>query len=167
MVSGLINSGDYRLAISPVPAQAFAVAEVDNRFVVGAIVTSAGSGYVTSPAVSIVDDSGTKATAVCQISGGVVTNISITDAGSGYSDTPTIEIAPPPAAAVSPTVLPVMRLDSASLAPYDNYQIQFTPAIGGTWENWNGGLFTPTGVTNSQYIFITNGIGFFRLQYVP
>jgi hypothetical protein len=97
----------------------------------------------------------------------VVTNISITDAGIGYTNTPRIEIDPPPAAAVSPTVLPVMRVDSACLAPYDNYQIQFTPALGATWENWNGGLFTPTDVTNSQCLFITNGNGFFRLQYVP
>ena len=77
------------------------------------------------------------------------------------------EIAPPPAAAVSPTVLPVMRVDSTSLAPYDNYQIQFKPDLGGAWGNWNGGLFSPTDVTNSQYLFITNGVGFFRLQYVP
>jgi hypothetical protein len=60
-----------------------------------------------------------------------------------------------------------MRVDSANLAPYDNYQMQFEPLIGGTWQSWNGGLFTPTAVTNSQYLFITNGTGFFRLQYVP
>jgi hypothetical protein len=60
-----------------------------------------------------------------------------------------------------------MRVDSASLAPYDNYQIQFKPDIGGTWMNWNGGLFSPTYVTNSQFLFITNGTGFFRLQFVP
>jgi hypothetical protein len=41
------------------------------------------------------------------------------------------------------------------------------PAVTGTWMNWNGGLVTPTDVTNSQYLFITNGTGFFRLQYVP
>jgi hypothetical protein len=44
---------------------------------------------------------------------------------------------------------------------------QFEPDLGGTWSNWPGGLFSPTDVTNSQYLFITNGIGFFRLQYVP
>ena len=167
MVAGVASSGDYRLALNPVPAQAFAVPQVVNGFVVGATVTSGGSGYFTNPAVSIVCRSGTNATAVSQISGGVVTNISITSAGIGYTNTPTIEIAPPPAAAVSPTVQLVMRVDSASLSPYDNYQIQFMPAIGATWENWNGGLFTPTDVTNSQYLFVTNATGFFRLQYVP
>jgi hypothetical protein len=58
-------------------------------------------------------------------------------------------------------------VDSADLAPYDNYQIQCKLDLGGAWGNWNGGLFTPTDVTNSQQLFITNGIGFFRLQYVP
>jgi len=130
-------------------------------------VTSGGSGYVTSPAVAIVGGGGTNATAVSQISGGVVTNITITDAGSGYTNTPTVEIAPPPAAAVSPIVLPMMRVDCASLSPYDNYQIQFKLALGGAWANWSGGLFSPTAVTNSQYLFISNGVGFFRLQYVP
>jgi hypothetical protein len=167
MVAGVWGSGNFRLALNPVPNQAFATAQVVNGFVVGATVTSGGSGYVTNPPVSIVGGRGTNATAVSHISGGVVTSISITSAGIGYTNTPTVEIAPPPAASVFPTVQPVMRVDSSNLAPYDNYQIQFTPAIGGTWVNWNGGLFTPTGVTNSQYLFITNGTGFFRLLYVP
>jgi hypothetical protein len=168
MVEGVAGSGDYRLALNPVPTQAFATAQVVNGFVVGATVTSGGSGYVTSPAVTIVGGGGTNATAISHISGGVVTNIAITDAGIGYTNTPTIRIAQPPAAAVSPTtVLAVMRVDSANLAPYDNYQVQYKSDLGGTWGNWNGGLFSPTDVTNSQYLFITNGIGFFRLQYVP
>jgi hypothetical protein len=140
---------------------------VDYGFVVHATVTSGGSGYVTSPAVTIVGGGGSNATAVAQISGGVVTNITITSPGTGYTSTPTVQIAQPPAAAVSPTVLPVMRVDSASLAPYDNYQVQFKPDLSGAWGNWSGGLFNPTGVTSSQYLFITNGVGFFRLQYVP
>jgi hypothetical protein len=71
------------------------------------------------------------------------------------------------AAVLPTTVLPVMRLDSANLSPYDNYQIQFKSALSGAWGSWDGGLFSPTDVTNSQYLFITNGVGFFRLQYVP
>ena len=164
----MAGSGDYRLALNPVPAQAFATAQVDNGFVVGATLTSGGSGYVTTPAVTIVGGGGTNATAVSHISGGVVTGITIADAGIGYTNTPTVEIDPPPVPAVSPTgVLPVMRLDSANLAPYDNYQIQFKPGLGGAWGNWNAGLFIPTDVTNSQYLFITNAAGFFRLQHVP
>jgi hypothetical protein len=168
MVAGVAGSGDYRLALNPVPAQAFATSIVYYGFVVGATVTSGGSGYVTSPAISIVGGGGTNATAVSHISvDGVVTSITITDAGIGYTNTPTIRIAAPPAAAVSPEVQSVMRVDAASLAPYNNYQIQFKPALSGAWGNWNGGLFAPTDVTNSQYLFITNSASFFRLQYVP
>jgi hypothetical protein len=167
MIAGMVGSGNYRLALNPVPAQALATPQVVNGFVVGASVTSGGSGYVTSPAVNIVGGHGTNATAVSLISGGVVTNITITSAGIGYTGTPTVEIAPPPAAAIFPTVQPVMRVDFSNLAPYDNYQIQFTPALGGAWVNWAGGLFTPTDVTNSQFLFITNGTGFFRLLYEP
>ena len=167
MFAGVWGSGNFRLALNPVPSQAFATPNVVNGFVVGATVTSGGSGYVTSPAVSIVGGHGTNATAVSLISGGVVTSISITDAGIGYTNTPTIQIAPPPAAAVFPAVQPVMRVDSSSLAPYDNYQIQFKPDIVAGWINWDGGLFSPTDVTNSQFLFITNNAGFFRLQYMP
>lgn len=95
-----------------------------------------------------------------------MTNLVITSAGFGYTNPPTIRIAQPPAAAVSPTVLPVMRVDAASLAPYHDYQIQFMPDILGTWMNGPGGLFTPTDVTNSQFLFITNGAGFFRVVFV-
>jgi sugar lactone lactonase YvrE len=165
MVAGV--GGNYRLALNPVPAQAFASAQLFNQFVVGATVTSGGSGYVTKPTVNIVGGGGMGAGAYANISGGVVTSITVTNAGFGYATTPTIQIAAPPAASVPPTVFPVMRVDSANLAPYDNYQMQFEPLIGGTWQSWNGGLFTPTAVTNSQYLFITNGTGFFRLQYVP
>ena len=97
----------------------------------------------------------------------MVTDITITNAGIGYTNAPTVRIAAPPAAAVAPTVWPVMRVDSRNLTPYDNYQVQFKPGLGGAWGNWDGGLFTTAGGTNSQYLFITNGPGLFRLQYVP
>jgi hypothetical protein len=167
-VSGTADSDRYHLATTPLPLQAHATAQRVNGFEVGATVTSGGLGYVTNPAVTIVGGGGTNATAVSHVSGGRVTSITITDAGTGYTSTPTIQIAPPPPGfALSPTVLPVMRLDSASLAPYENYQIQYKSDIGGAWENWNGGLFSPTDVTSSQYLFITNDVGYFSLQYVP
>jgi hypothetical protein len=168
MVPGVAGAGDYRLALSPVPDQAFATPQVFNGFVVGATVTAGGSGYVATPAVNIFGDVGSNAMAVASINGGAVTGITITSAGIGYTNNPvTVQIDPPPAAALSPEVLPMMRLDSANLAPYGNYQIQFDLDITGTWANWNGGLFSPTGATNSQYLFITNGAAYFRLQYAP
>ena len=166
MVAGTVGSTDYRLALSPAPSQAFATAQVVNGFLVGATVTSGGSGYGTSPALSIVGGGGTNATAVSYVTGGVVTGIQITSAGIGYTNTPTIRIAAPPAAALSPTVQPVMRLDAASLAPYDNYQVQYKTDLGSAWGNW-GGTFAPTSVTNSQYLFISDESGFFRVQHVP
>jgi hypothetical protein len=165
MVAGVAVSGDYRLALSPVPAQAFATAEVTDGSVVGATVTSGGSGYVTTPAVRIVGGGGSNATAVVNLSGEVVTNITITSNGIGYTNPPRVEIAPPPAAAVSPTVLPMMRLDHS--AAFLNFQIQFTPDLGGPWANWPGGSVSLSGLTISHYLFITNGVGFFRLQYAP
>ena len=61
----------------------------------------------------------------------------------------------------------MVRLDAASLAPYENYQVQYKPAVGTAWVNWTGGLFSPAGATNSQYLYTSNSVGFFRLQYVP
>ena len=167
IVAGVANGGNNRLAVSPVPSQAFATAQLINGFVVGANVTANGSGYTTPPTVNIVGGGGSNATAISQIGAGSVTNITITATGSGYTNVPIVQIDPPPVAAVSPTaVLPGMRVDAASLAPYDSYQLQFKPDISTTWQNWNNGLFDPTAVTNSQFILITNCTGFFRVQYL-
>ena len=165
MVAGVVGSSDYRLALSPAPAQAFATAQVVNGFVVGATVTAGGSGYVTSPTVAIKGGHGTNATAISHISGGVVTGISITGAGINYDNSVTVQIAAPPAAAVSPAVQPVMRVDASRLAAYANYQVQFKAAVDEAWSDC--GPLIPTDTTNSQYLFITNNVGFFRLVYQP
>ncbi|HEX3718020.1 MAG TPA: LamG domain-containing protein [Verrucomicrobiae bacterium] len=162
-----MDNGPYRLALEPVQAQAFAVPDVVYGFVVNAAVTNGGSGYTTNPAVNIVGGGGSGATATSQIFDGAVTNIIITDAGFGYTNTPVIEIAPPPAVAISPTVQSVVRLDSSNLAPYDNYQIQYKPALGAPWADWSGGLFIPSDATNSQYLSVTNAVAFFRIQHLP
>ena len=166
-ISGLWNPASFRLAASPVPAQAYATPQVVDGFVVGATITSGGSGYAAAPAVTIVGGGGTNASAMATVAGGAVTGIIITDAGDGYSSAPTIQIAPPLVVAFSPTLSPMMRLDASNLAPYDNYQIQYVTNLGEDWQNWNGGLFTPTGATSSQFLFITNDSAFFRLLYAP
>jgi hypothetical protein len=169
IVSGAVSSGDYRLALTPVPLQAHANSQVVNGFVVGAFVTAGGSGYTTPPAVTFIGNGnvGSNATAVASVSGGKVTGIAITSAGIGYANPVTIQIDPPPVTALSPTVSPGVELDSSSLAPYDNYQIQTKSDIGAAWVNLSGGLFSPTNAMNSQYIFITDEDGFFRVQYIP
>ena len=139
-VAGLANGANYRVALSPVPAQAFAIPVMNNGFVVGATVTSGGSGYGASPAVTIVGGAGAGATAVSQVSGGAVTAINITDAGAGYTSAPTIEIAPPPAVTVPPTVSLVVQLNSTNLVLYANYQLKYKTGLGGTWGNYGESL---------------------------
>lgn len=159
--------GLYRLALNPVPAQSFATPQVVNGFVVGATITAGGSGYLTPPTVNIVGDVGSNATATASVSGGAVTGISIEDSGTGYTNLVTVEIAPPPATAIFPIVLPGLQINSSGLAPFENYQIQYKPSLGGAWGNWSGGLFSPTNTFDSQFILVTNSAGFFRLEYVP
>ncbi|HEX4121724.1 MAG TPA: LamG domain-containing protein [Verrucomicrobiae bacterium] len=165
-IPGSVTAGNYRLTLNPVPAQAFAEPDVVYSFLVDATVTSGGSGYVTNPAVNIVGGNGEGATAIAHVSGGAVTNITITDAGIGYTNTVQIEIAPPPATSFSPTVQEVMQINSTDLAPYDNYQVQSAPSLGGPWSNWSGGPFIPTYVTNAQYLAVPNDTMFFRVQYL-
>lgn len=75
---------------------ATATANVVSGFVVGATVTSGGSGYASPPAVTITGN-GTGAAATATVSSGAVSEITITNAGSGYTTGATITIAPPPA----------------------------------------------------------------------
>lgn len=160
MITGVVRSVDYRLAQNPVPTQAFAVAQVVNDSVVGAIITEGGSGYVTAPTVSIVRGGGTNATAITSISSsGVVTDITITSGGNGYTNTPIIHIAQPPAVAVSPLVQPVMRLSFPS--DHTGWGVQRSSSVfGADWQ------FIPSSTTtNLLNIFITNDINFFRMVY--
>ena len=75
---------------------AAATSNVISGFVVGATVTSGGSGYTSSPAVTITGN-GTGAAATATVASGAVSGITITSAGSGYTTGATITIAPPPA----------------------------------------------------------------------
>ena len=168
MVAGAVVSEAYRLAPNPLPTQAVATVEVMNGFVIGARVTSGGSGYITNPVVRINGGGGSGATAVSVISGGMVTGITITSAGIGYTNQPWLQIASPPEATTfSPEVGLVMRLDSATLAPYDNYQVQSKQRLGESWMDPSDGLFCPTATTNSIYLSVTNDIGIFRLRHIP
>lgn len=77
---------------SPAAATAITV----SGFVVGATVTSGGSGYTSPPTVTITGN-GTGATATATVSSGAVSGITINSTGSGYTTGVTITIAPPPA----------------------------------------------------------------------
>jgi hypothetical protein len=67
------------------------------EFVENLTLVTGGSGYVTTPAVTISGGGGSGATAQATMAGGVVTGVSIMSPGSGYSSTPTVTLAPPPA----------------------------------------------------------------------
>ena len=77
-------------------APATATATVTAGFVIGATVTSGGSGYTVAPTVTITGN-GTGATATATVTSGSVSTINIVSAGSGYTNGATITIAPPPA----------------------------------------------------------------------
>ena len=173
LVSGAAWTNSYSLTTTLTSTQAQAIAQVAGGFVVGAAVTSGGSGYTTNPAVTIIGNgAGSNATAAAFVSNGSVTNVSITDPGTGYTNGATIIIAPPPLMALWPNVTQVMELNLGSfsfvgsLSPYDNYQLQFTPAAGGVWTNL-GVPFTPTSTTSTQYLNVRGAAGFFRAVYVP
>lgn len=137
---------------------ATAIPVLTNGFIVGAIITSAGSGYTTNPAVSFSDASGHGAAAYSQISNGAVTNIVITSAGSGYSSNATITIAPTPTISV---VIP----SANNLMLEQIYQLQVANSLTG-WTDF-GAAFSATSTawtpTNFWNVANTNQM-FFRLQ---
>ncbi len=158
-----------------VPYAATATATVVNGFVVGASITDGGCGYTNAPTVRIIGGGGSGAQAVAVMTNGAVIAVKVLDAGSGYADTPVIVIAPPfipqPTMAIAalffgPLVTPVLELNVANLSPYDNYELQFTPAAGVGWTNL-GAPFTPSGTTSTQYGNASGKAGFFRVQYMP
>lgn len=165
-VPGTASPTDYRLAVIPVPRQAFATAVVTNGFVVGAIVTSGGSGYTSTPAVTI-HGAGTNATAITILSGDSVSDVKITNPGIGYTTGATIVIAPPPAAALSPNeVTQMMELCLGSLSPYDGYQLELWADSLGSWSNL-GVPFVPTSASCTQRVSVSQSSGFFRVRYLP
>ena len=167
-VSGTASANSYLLAATPVPELAYATAEMVDGFVVAATVTSNGFGYSASPAVTISGGGGSGAEAVAGVSNGVVIAVNVMDAGYGYTNTPLIAIAPPQMTALAlwPLVTQTMKLDIGQLAPYDNYQLEFTPVMGGIWSSC-GSPFTPTACTSTQYINVVGKTGYFRANYVP
>jgi len=165
-VSGTARPNGYELAAVPVPEPAYATARVVNGFVVGATVTSGGSGYGSNVVVSFLGGGGSNATAVATVSGGVVTAVTITDAGIGYTNAPAIVIAPPPANALWPAVAQGMELNLRNLSPYESYQLESAPAAGGAWSNL-GLPFAPTSTASTQCVNVSGNAGFFRARHLP
>ncbi len=83
------------------PASA-AVSTITNGEITGISVTNSGSGYLSTPAVTITGGGGSGARARAVVSNGIVQNIVVTNSGSGYSTSnlPTVTIAPPVASTI-------------------------------------------------------------------
>ena len=63
------------------------------RYVSSITITAAGSGYTSSPTISITGGGGTGATATASIStSGTISSITITNKGTGYTSVPTVTI---------------------------------------------------------------------------
>lgn len=78
-------------------AQAF-VSGAANGVITDITVTDPGSGYTSSPTVTIADSgggTGTGATAVCEIRRGQITAITVNSGGSGYAGVPDVVISAP------------------------------------------------------------------------
>ena len=162
MVAGAWHSGDYRLAQTPVPNQAFAAAQVLGDSVVSATILDGGSGYTVPPIVSLVRGGGTNASAIAEVSSdGVVTNLVITSGGGGYTSAPIVQIAPPPAIAVSAFAKPVMRFSLP--INFTGSRVQYATSISNA--NWQ--LVPGSFATNQVDFFVTNDVYFFRTAVFP
>lgn len=85
-----------RLSVPNTSVPAAGEAVVTSGFVTGATLTQPGFGYVTSPAVTIQDATGSGAQVVATIENGRVTALTVMNAGTGYSPQADLVIDPPP-----------------------------------------------------------------------
>ena len=83
VTSGTVTYFDQGVSIGQVP-----VAGVLNIITV----TNGGTGYTSTPTVTITGGGGTGATAIATVVNGVVTEIAVTNGGAGYTGTPTVTI---------------------------------------------------------------------------
>jgi hypothetical protein len=141
---------------SPAPATADPV--IASGHVVGAVVTSGGSGYTEPPTVSISDATGHGAGAYARVSAGSVVSIVLTNAGSGYSANTLVTISAPPG-------ISAIRLTGSNLLAGQIYQLRVAEELS-QWTNY-GQAFVATNAswapTNNWNLVFTNG-AFFRLQ---
>lgn len=169
LTPGLASSNSHRLAAVPVPVQAQATPQVAGGFVVGATLTSGGSGYGTTiPDITILNNgAGSNATAVATVSEGVVVGITITDPGIGYVNGARMIIAAPPTVELRPQgVSWIAKLELTELSPYENYRIQFAPTLNEAWREV-GDRFTPTASEWSRSHEMVGEAGFFRVVHEP
>ena len=128
-----------RLNVPNTATPATAVPTVFNGFLVGATLTSGGSGYTTVPAVTVNDSSGSGAIVSAAVSNGLVTSLRVQNAGSGYSSGATLTIASPPSNAYQ-------VFGSSNYFAGVNSMVNPNNTFGGTFSGSGAGL---TGVVKS------------------
>jgi hypothetical protein len=165
-VDGIADKFSYRLVPLPEPAQAAAIPEIVNGFLVDATIVQGGVGYTAPPEIRIVDSEGAGAACVAVVDQGQLIAITILDAGSGYSLATSFEIAPPPAAIpLHSAVSKATRLDASELIPGLFSQVQWSPDLI-NWVQWDDPFLTESpGYT--AYLKLEGAIRLFRVRQGP
>ena len=112
------------------PSTATATPIVTNGFVLSAIITSGGAGYLVIPQVQFVGGSGSGASGNAVISNRMVTAINMSNAGSGYTTPPTVQIAAPSAISLFGKTNSILTLLAVTNSNAGNYFVVVTNNYG-------------------------------------
>ena len=116
----------------PVYESATATASITGTAVTGVTVGASGSGYKTTPFVTVSPPpSGTTAAVTADVAGGKVIALTITNPGSGYLAAPTVTIAPSPSP--TPTTAKISDgVEAPAITRTCTFSFTASPPIGST-----------------------------------
>ena len=112
-----------------------AIARVQAGFVSAITVVSGGSGYVSTPPVTLSGGGGNGATAHAILDGDKVSSIIVLTAGSGYISPPDVAVEAPPQV-LSVQVAPVYKV-TVTGEPGSNASVEWADAPSGPWTPWH------------------------------
>lgn len=158
------NDRKHRVVPLPLPERAVVMPQIVNGFIVGATIVSGGSGYTTTPDVTISDASGSGASLSPSLSNGSIVGLTVTAAGKGYSANATIRIASPPVRSTYPESIPSLKIRVLNLLPNFNYQVQKGEALDGSGGSVED--FTALEPAREFYCDLTNRVELIRTIYV-
>lgn len=174
LTGGTVIEGTFTQLIYPnqyvkvvnITSTATATTSIDAEgAVTGATIVTSGSGYITTPTVTIsAPTSGTTATATATITNNMLSAITITNGGSGYTTSPTITISAP--TDTSSTIHKVAYVTSQNIGAEANAIVTNGKVTGVTVTNGGFGYTSPpsviiaspaTGTTATAYATVANG----------